>query len=122
MKAQVPNAAVCNELLSDVLLWNQEGARIEDVTIRLRMHTGYTIHNWIDGKYTCDKCTILFNILWKDETFVEKLWSIIAQLKYQYQINFWSDKGVQFKVLQKCIHKLEWNFVNVKVIFYKYYY
>ena len=33
----------------------------------------------------------------KDETTVEKLWSIMAQLEYTYQINSWHAKGVPFK-------------------------
>lgn len=54
IKARVANPAISNCLLSEVLSWNQEGARIEDVVARLRMRTvpsGYTIHNWIDGIY-----------------------------------------------------------------------
>ena len=85
-----------------MLFWNQEGSRIEDVVTRLRMRTvpsGYTIHNWIDGKYTLISCLTLFDILGKDETLVEKLRSIMAQLEYQYQINAWSDKGIHFKEL-----------------------
>ena len=33
----------------------------------------------------------------KDESKVEKLRSILAQLEYKYQINHWNSKGVPFK-------------------------
>ena len=33
----------------------------------------------------------------KDETKVEKLHSIIAQMEYTYQINTWHAKGISFK-------------------------
>ena len=33
----------------------------------------------------------------KDESKVEKLRSILAQLEYNYQINHWNSKGVPFK-------------------------
>ena len=36
------------------------------------------------------------NITGKDETMVEKLRSIMAQLEYKYQIDTWNDKGVLF--------------------------
>ena len=35
--------------------------------------------------------------LGKDETMTEKLWSILAQLEFHYQINAWQLKGVPFK-------------------------
>ena len=37
------------------------------------------------------------NITGKDETMVEQLRSIMAQLEYKYQIDTWNDKGVLFK-------------------------
>ena len=37
------------------------------------------------------------NITGKDETLVEKLCSIIAQLEYNCQIDMWNNKGVPFK-------------------------
>lgn len=33
----------------------------------------------------------------KDEGKLEKLRSILAQLEYQYQVNYWESKGVPFK-------------------------
>ncbi|XP_065891566.1 uncharacterized protein [Dysidea avara] len=84
---KVPNLAVSNILLMEILSWKKEGATDQDVFIRLRERTvppAYrdTVHNWIDGK---------------DETPVEQLRSILAQLEYTYQINAWQAKGVPFK-------------------------
>ena len=56
------NPAVSTHLLSEILLWNQEGARIEDVAARLRMRTvpsGYKSHNWIDGIYNFSTVTVV---------------------------------------------------------------
>jgi len=39
----------------------------------------------------------VINYTGKDETLIEKLRSILAQLEYKYQIDQWHDKGVQFK-------------------------
>ena len=51
--AKVPNVAVSSKLLEEMLVWNKEGAAIDDVIIRLRQRTvptGYAIHNWQPGK------------------------------------------------------------------------
>ncbi|XP_065893229.1 uncharacterized protein [Dysidea avara] len=85
--ARVRNPAVNSDLLREVYQWNEEGATIDDVIERLRLRTvppKYvgTIHTWIDGK---------------DETRVEKLRSLLAQLEYKYLINDWHSKGVPFK-------------------------
>lgn len=39
----------------------------------------------------------LTSIIGKDETLLEKLRSILAQLEYKYQVDMWNDKGVLFK-------------------------
>ena len=49
-----------------------------------------------------DLCTYMFSLfgcfsVGKDETTVEKLQSIMAQLEYTYQINSWHAKRVPFK-------------------------
>ena len=47
-----------SDVLSEIFAWKQEGATLDDVVTRLRVRTvpsGYTIHNWIDGKYTYSK-------------------------------------------------------------------
>jgi len=36
-------------------------------------------------------------LLGKDETKVEKLRSVLAQLEYKYKINDWHSKGIPFK-------------------------
>ncbi|XP_065903667.1 uncharacterized protein [Dysidea avara] len=84
---KVPNLAVSNTLLMEILSWKKEGATDQDVFVRLRKRTvppahRDTVHNWIDGK---------------DETPVKQLRSILAQLEYTHQINAWQAKGVPFK-------------------------
>lgn len=40
---------------------------------------------------------LCFFTLGKDETEVEKLCSILIQMEYQYQVNYWYTQGVPFK-------------------------
>ena len=54
LRAQIPNPAVSDELLTQIMAWKSEGARIDDIITRLRMRTVparhvHTIHSWIDG-------------------------------------------------------------------------
>ena len=44
----------------------------------------------------CLDCHVLVYV-GKDESKVEKLRSILAQLEYKYEINLWQSKGVPFK-------------------------
>ena len=51
---KVPNLAVSNTLLMEILSWKKEGATDQDVFVRLRKRTvppahRDTVHNWIDG-------------------------------------------------------------------------
>ena len=55
LRAQIPNPAVCDELLTKILAWKNEGALTDDIITRLRIRTVpsryvHTIHSWIDGK------------------------------------------------------------------------
>ena len=55
LRAQIPNPAVSDEPLTQIMAWKSEGALIDDIITRLRMRTvparhAHTIHSWIDGK------------------------------------------------------------------------
>jgi hypothetical protein len=79
------NPAVPVSVLNEILQWTSDGALRNEVIDRLRCRTvphGYKPHSWSPGK---------------TETFREKLCSILAQFEYQYRIQMWHDKGVDFK-------------------------
>ena len=40
---------------------------------------------------------MVFTVAGKDETQVDKLRSILAQLEYKHQIDMWHSKGIPFK-------------------------
>ena len=99
---KVPNVAVSNALLIEILSWKKDGATNEDVFIRLRKRTvpptyRDTVHNWINGIWSFYFGVFNKVFVGKDETPVEQLRSILAQLEYAYQINTWQAKGVPFK-------------------------
>ncbi|XP_065887166.1 uncharacterized protein [Dysidea avara] len=83
--ARVHNDAVHTDLLNQIHGWITAGAKQDDAIERLRLKTvptGYNVHTWIQGK---------------DETQVDKLRSILAQLEYKHQIDMWHSKGIPFK-------------------------
>ena len=107
--AEVPNPAVSSDLLKEILNWKQQGLMMKDIITRLRLRTvppGYTVHNWHQGISYIQGCvmnnlclyhTIYTCIIGKDETEPEKLRSILAQLDYRHQVNYWHAQGVPFK-------------------------
>ena len=73
---------------------------MNDVIERLRLRTvptGYAIHNWTNGTDITHLSCKYHSLLGKDESLLDKLRSILAQLKYKYQIDLWHSKGVPFK-------------------------
>ena len=53
VQAKLPNPAVSTHLLMDIMQWKEEGAKEDDIIVRLRPRTvpsGYTPTNWIPGK------------------------------------------------------------------------
>ena len=100
--AQVPNNAVSQDLLALIHGWITAGASMDDEVERLRLRTvptGYAIHNWINGiVITHALCKLSHHfLLGKDESLLDKLRSILAQLEYKHQIHHWHSKGVPFK-------------------------
>jgi len=55
IKALLENPAVRSDVLSEIFAWKQEGATLDDVVTRLRVHTVPSGYAWIDGKYTYSK-------------------------------------------------------------------
>ena len=56
ISAEVPNPAVSPKILKNILQWQRDGATMDDVLMRLRLHTvptGYTPHNWHSGMSSC---------------------------------------------------------------------
>ena len=52
--AQVPNSAVCRDLLKKIRDWKAKKASVLDVLTRLQQRTvlsGYTPHSWQAGMY-----------------------------------------------------------------------
>ena len=99
---RVPNNAVSQELLAQIHGWITAGATMDDVIERLRLRTvptGYAIHNWTNGiVITHVLCKMSHHfLLGKDESLLDKLRSILAQLEYKHQIDHWHSKGVPFK-------------------------
>jgi len=88
-------------LLEQIHSWIKAGETIDDAIARLRVQTvppGYVIHSWIEGNGIFNTNVIpLIYIPGKDESKVEKLQSILAQLEYKHQINLWNSKGIPFK-------------------------
>lgn len=76
----------------------EAGATEDDVIDRLRVYTvltGYTIHTWTEGLYdhVCRGGLYIFDT-GKQESKLEKLKSILAQLEYKHQVMLWVSKGV----------------------------
>ena len=93
-------------LLEDIEEWKYHGASDDDVVCRLRLRTvpsGYAYSMWTKG--SCSSYVIFF---WftlthlchagKEETTVEQLRSILAQLHFTYEVcHYHDDLGVPFK-------------------------
>ena len=50
--AELPNPAVSEELLKEIMQWMEHGASFGDVISRLRLQTvpiSYTVHTWQQG-------------------------------------------------------------------------
>lgn len=58
--------------------------------------TGVMVCTYVFHELFKQYCTCVYS-LGKEETTVEKLRSIMAQLEYSYQINSWHAKGILFK-------------------------
>jgi len=57
---------VSNELLTEIMVWKNEGASTDDVITRLRLRTvpsNYPVHNWIEGKEFVIQWCILDNCI-----------------------------------------------------------
>ena len=86
IKAEQQSPVVSTQLLREIASWWLGGASFSDVLDRLRLRCvppGFTPKPWTPGK---------------EENEKEKLRSILSQLEYRYQVCYWDQQGVPFKI------------------------
>ena len=116
----VANSAVSSTLLMTILSWLTENCSMDDIIVRLRQRTvpsGYTIHTWIPGEWN-EEWSCIYNYklhvivihvrgnisylnkcctnAGKEETTVDMLRSILAQLEFTAIVRDYTKNGIPF--------------------------
>ena len=95
-------------LLEEIYTWEENGATFEDILERLRLRCvppGYTPTPWSSGMYgdistnSCNRYLFQHSLYIErlEETYEDKLRSIVAQLEYSHQVSEYDRAGVPFR-------------------------